>query len=208
MMKKEYAGIIHDEENESIIMRISRRSGRKLLIKLFIGIILCAAALIARASMPLSEYHQLQNWAREELILEPRSQFTDCTYDDFNPDPECTPGAVFADVTREKVCMHGYSRSVRNVSEGTKTMVYATYGITDRGEDRYQIDHFISLENGGSNDSANLWPQPRDSEYGYEQKIKSDNHLHDMLCKGEISLRQAQYLTVHRWYDVYQLMNR
>lgn len=208
MMKKEYVAIIHDEKNESNYMYKLRRSGRKLLIKMFIGVVLSIVAVSARASMPLSEYYQLQDWAREELVLEPRSQFTECTYDDFNPDPECTPGAVFADATREKVCTHGYSRSVRNVSEGTKTMVYAAYDITNRGEGRYQVDHFISLENGGSNDIANLWPQPRDSEHGYEQKIKSDNHLHDLLCKGEISLRQAQYLTVHRWYDVYQLMNR
>lgn len=194
--------------NESIAMVKFRRSRRTLLVRLFIGIVLCAAAFSARASMPLSEYRQLQNLAREELILEPRDQFTDCSYNDFNPDPDCTPGSVIADATREKVCTHGYSRSVRDVSEGVKTMIYAAYGISDRGQGRYQIDHFISLENGGSNDIANLWPQPRDPKRGYEQKIKSDNYLHDMLCNGEISLRQAQYLTLHHWYDVYHMISR
>jgi len=41
------------------------------------------------------------------------------------PDPKCTPGAAFSNVTATMVCTSGYSSSVRDVSAAEKNQVYA-----------------------------------------------------------------------------------
>lgn len=46
----------------------------------------------------------------------------------------------------------------RNVSREEKVAIAATYGIPANELPKYEIDHFISLSVGGSNEAANLWP--------------------------------------------------
>src|SRR5438132_13613550 len=43
------------------------------------------------------------------------------------PDANCTPGAVFTNVTAGQVCTSGYASSVRNVPQSEKNQVYAEY---------------------------------------------------------------------------------
>ncbi len=73
------------------------------------------------------------------------------------PDPKMTPGAVLP-VTREDICVPGYTKKVRNVPEAVKRQVYASYGITSHKAGDFEVDHLISLELGGSNSPKNLWP--------------------------------------------------
>ena len=61
------------------------------------------------------------------------------------PNNVMTPGDVIPDVTREKICLSGYTGSVRNVSSKTRTSVFVMYYI-DPMKDRYEVDHLISLE--------------------------------------------------------------
>src|SRR5690242_1314069 len=75
-------------------------------------------------------------------------------------DKDCTPGAIFPDATKEKICVSGYSKSVRDVSTSLKKQVYAAYGVKSRLPGQYEVDHLVSLQLGGSNDIANLWPEP------------------------------------------------
>ena len=56
------------------------------------------------------------------------------------------------------ICRSGYSASVRHVSESTKDKVYAEYGIAHHSPGKYEIDHLVPLEAGGSNQTANLPP--------------------------------------------------
>jgi hypothetical protein len=75
------------------------------------------------------------------------------------PDVVLTPGAVFDSASSDVVCVPGYTRTVRNVSSAERAQVYAEYGLADvPGAD--EVDHFIALELGGSNDIVNLWPEP------------------------------------------------
>ena len=66
------------------------------------------------------------------------------------PDPACTPGDILPDATKDKICVSGYSSSVRNVPSSEKDAVYAEYGITHHTTGQYEVDHFVSLELGGS----------------------------------------------------------
>ncbi len=122
------------------------------------------------------------------------------------PDQACTPGAVFAEATKEQICTPGYSKSVRDVSQSTKDDVYAEYGITHHEPFEYEVDHLVALELGGSNDIANLWPEPAEPRPGYHEKDKVENYLHDQVCSGAMSLQEAQALIANDWLSVYNNM--
>jgi len=118
------------------------------------------------------------------------------------PDPYCTPGAIF-NVTKDQICIAGYSSTVRNVSDSEKAQVFADYGIISHTSGQYEIDHFISLELGGSNEITNLWPEPANPVPGFHEKDKVENYLHRQVCSGALSLAQAQTLERTDWVGVY-----
>jgi len=129
-----------------------------------------------------------------------------CSINGTLPDFSCTPGDVF-NVTAEQVCTPGYSSSVRDVSQELKNRVYAEYGIASHMPYEYEIDHFIALELGGSNDIKNLWPQPGEPRPGYREKIKVDNFLHNQVCKHGMPLAEAQ-AKVRNWTAIFPEANK
>ncbi len=135
-----------------------------------------------------------------------RTKTTGCTSANALPDPQCTPGAIFPDATVAQICTAGYSSKVRNVTDSVKNQVYAEYGIASHQPGEYEVDHLISLELGGSNDIANLWPEPADPRPGFHEKDKIENYLHDQVCSGAITLQQAQSQIAHDWLSVYEGM--
>lgn len=122
-----------------------------------------------------------------------------CTVRGPLPDPSCTPGAVFAGVTREQVCVPGYAKSVRNVPSHVKREVLAAYGITVAHPGDYEIDHLVSLQLGGSNEVANLWPEAAEPRPGFHEKDRIENELHRRMCRGEASLVDVQRAIAADW---------
>ncbi|MBF6591710.1 MAG: HNH endonuclease [Ktedonobacterales bacterium] len=122
------------------------------------------------------------------------------------PDAGCTPGAIFPNATKDQICQSGYSRSVRNVPTSEKDQVYAEYGIASRQPGQYEVDHLVSLELGGSNEIANLWPELADPTPGFHQKDTLENYLHDQVCSGAMSLGDAQARIATNWLAIYQQM--
>lgn len=120
------------------------------------------------------------------------------------PDASCTPGNVFSHVTAKQVCTPGYARKVRHVPQSVKDKVYADYGITNHFPGQYEIDHFVALELGGSNEVANLWPEPANPTPGFHEKDKVENYLHAQVCSGKRSLSDAQRAIVSDWVAVYK----
>ncbi len=135
-----------------------------------------------------------------------RTKTSGCVSHNALPDSACTPGAIFPDATTDKICQPGYSSSVRNVSTSTKNEVYSEYGISEHTTGEYEVDHLISLELGGSNSIANLWPEPADPRPGFHEKDKVENYLHDQVCSGAMSLHDAQVIIANNWLSVYQRM--
>ncbi|HEY5476558.1 MAG TPA: hypothetical protein VIK11_07555 [Tepidiformaceae bacterium] len=118
------------------------------------------------------------------------------------PNPTLTPGAVLTtDVPT--ICSVGYTATVRDVSEATKDYVYNLYGIVARVPGSYEIDHLISLELGGSNDVANLWPEPYDEANGAHLKDILENKMHDLVCAGVLDVSVAQQAIATDWYAAY-----
>jgi hypothetical protein len=122
------------------------------------------------------------------------------------PDAGCTPGAIFVSATKDQICQSGYSSSVRNVPTSEKDQVYAEYGIASHYPGQYEVDHLVSLELGGSNDIANLWPEAASPTPGFHQKDQVENYLHDQVCSGAVSLQQAQVEIATNWLSVYNQM--
>jgi hypothetical protein len=122
------------------------------------------------------------------------------------PDLACTPGALLSSGTKDAICKSGYASSARNVPTSEKDQDYAEYGITHHSPGQYEVDHLVSLELGGSNDIANLWPELASPTPGFHQKDQVENYLHDQVCSGAISLSEAQVEIATDWLNVYQRM--
>jgi hypothetical protein len=121
------------------------------------------------------------------------------------PDPRCTPGARFSRVTRAQVCRPGYASAVRNVSAAKKDAVYRAYGISGHFDGRDgEVDHLVSLELGGSNSVANLFPEAAAPRPGSHEKDRLENALHREVCEGRISLTRAQRLIARDWAAAYR----
>lgn len=125
-----------------------------------------------------------------------------CKGDGANPDPECTPGAVMG-ISVNVVC-NTSTKSRRAVNTAMKNQVYADYDVTSHPSGAYEIDHFIPLELGGSNDVGNLWPEPARPVPGFHEKDKVETALHDEVCKTHtMTLEEAQRTIATDWVKYY-----
>jgi hypothetical protein len=128
------------------------------------------------------------------------------------PDRALTPGAVMPGCTKEKVCTPGYAdgnddmEGARNVDEATRSAAFARYGIPNANPADYEVDHLISLELCGSNELENLWPESYDPVPGAHEKDRVEDELHEQVCKGDITLEQAQEIIRTNWYPSYLKM--
>jgi hypothetical protein len=118
------------------------------------------------------------------------------------PNRSLTPGAV---LTRSaaRVCVSGYASRVRDVPEAEKDAVYARYGVPHTPY-QHEVDHLVSLELGGSNALANLWPEPYAGRWGARTKDMLENRLHDLVCAGRVSLPRAQRLEATGWVAAFR----
>jgi hypothetical protein len=139
------------------------------------------------------------------VSLGPQTKTSGCVINNNLPDAACTPGAAMNSSTSQ-ICTVGYSESVRNVSEDQKNQIYAEYGIANHVAGQYEVDHLVPLELGGSNDNANLWPQPASPTPGFPQKDALENYLHDQVCAGKLSLADAQRQIASNWVAAYNAM--
>jgi hypothetical protein len=117
------------------------------------------------------------------------------------PNPTLTPGDALPGVTAAQVCRPGYATSVRNVTSAEKAEVFRRYNEPDIAG-KYEVDHLISLELGGSNNVTNLWPEPYTPTPGAHQKDTVENYLHAQVCKSAMTLAQAQRSISSDWYAV------
>jgi hypothetical protein len=172
---------------------------RRILVGLAACLLLALSACRAPAALPSSPV---------AAHIGQRTKSTGCTVRGPLPDPDCTPGAVIASATVEQICQPGYARAVRDVPDRVKEEVYAEYGIRTHRAGEYEVDHLISLELGGSNDIANLWPEAADPRPGFHEKDRVENYLHDQVCSGAMDLRTAQEAIASNWLAIYERLPR
>lgn len=126
------------------------------------------------------------------------------------PDLQISPGSVDPAVTQDNlnttICSPGYTKTVRPSSRALQKVrdnLMAEYHRPGSPRD-YELDHIIPLELGGCPDCpTNLWPEPYAPSPGAREKDRVENYLHRQVCKGAISLKEAQSQIVADWYSVY-----
>jgi hypothetical protein len=139
------------------------------------------------------------------VLLAAQTKTARCTLGP-NPDHACSPGAYYSRLTKRRICSATFRTSdIRHVTDGTKHAVEIAYGLAPRGYgSTLEIDHIVSLELGGSNEIANLFPERANAHPGYRAKDKLENRLHDLVCEGQIALRTAQHRIASDWQSLYR----
>jgi hypothetical protein len=127
------------------------------------------------------------------------------------PDHACTPGGIDITITAAKLCSGHYStKSYRPPESQTARFkydeAYPAYGIPRTA--RTELDHLVSLELGGDNDAANLWPEIPPVP---NPKDKVENVLHAWVCAvsraaGQDRLRKAQLAIAGNWVMAEQVL--
>ncbi len=128
------------------------------------------------------------------------------------PDSKVTPGDSIPGATKEDVYSYGWAREHRDVSQGDRAKAFERYPNSRRTcacqlsnvGDCCDVDHLIPLELGGSNDDKNLWPQPWDPRPGSLEKDQLENELHSLVCKGTLSLKEAQQCIASNWIECWK----
>lgn len=122
------------------------------------------------------------------------------------PDPLFTKGSVAQGVSKEEICKPGWPDAHRNVSLWTKRQVFQRYKVRYE-QGFYEVDHFIPLGLGGSNDLDNLWPQPFIQTRGLsaEEKNYVEQEARRRVCVLKtMSLRAAQNAIKDDWVQLYK----
>jgi hypothetical protein len=139
------------------------------------------------------------------VLLRTRTKTAGCT---LGPDPDrrCSPGAYYSKLTEAVICASGFRTGpIRYVPQSEKFAVETEYGMApSHYGTTLEIDHIISLELGGSNNIANLYPESANAHPGYHVKDKLENRLHKMVCAGQIALRAAQRRIATDWEALYK----
>lgn len=139
------------------------------------------------------------------VLLAPRTQTTGCTLGP-NPDRQCSPGAYYSKLTKAVICSPTFRTStIRHVPQSLKFDVEREYGMEARKYgSSLEIDHIVSLELGGSNDIANLFPEKLHAHPGYRVKDRLENRLHDLVCEGRMTLLAVRRGIASDWQKLYR----
>jgi len=190
-----------------------------LNVRFFLLVTPLLLTLIASGLIYYSQYRS--NQAREKRLgalltdasaLEPMRPFTAdariksdaCVARGGLPDHACTPGAVFEGATVEQICVRGYTATIRNVSTNLRKEVYAEYGVSyPQPRGAYEVDHFVPLSLGGSNDIANLFLEAAEPRPGFHEKDLVEVFLQQEVCNGRVALPVAQRQIAVDWLAVY-----
>ena len=128
------------------------------------------------------------------------------------PDVNLTPGSIDATITQSNiqttVCVRGYTKTVRPPAYFTnklKKKQMVAYGYADTNPAHFEEDHLIPLSIGGNpSDPANLWPQPRLSEWNAEKKDILEFKLYKLVCEGAVTLDDARHQISTNWIETYK----
>ena len=139
------------------------------------------------------------------VLLAPRTKTSHCLLG-ANPDRACSPGAYYSKLTKHVICSPSFrTGTIRNVPDSVKFAVEAEYGLKPGHYGKaLEIDHIVSLELGGSNDIANLFPEKLNAQPGYRVKDRLENRLHALVCAGRYNLRSTQAAIARDWQQLYR----
>jgi hypothetical protein len=120
------------------------------------------------------------------------------------PNPTLTPGVTqFASLAA--ICSAEHDQVVLKVPEGVEQEVFREYGIAGAPPGSYEVDFLVTPGLGGSDDIRNLWPEPHNRTiWNSYVKDQLEDHLHYLVCSGQLSLATAQRDIATDWISAYR----
>lgn len=141
-------------------------------------------------------------WSKPEKTIEQNIPLKLSERGMFLPDRDKTPGDTLL-VSLDTICTIGYTKETRDVSSSKKRVVFELYNKIP-SSDRFEVDHLIPLELGGSNSIRNLWPESyTTTPWNAYRKDELENKLHELVCEKKISLETAQKEIATDWVAAY-----
>jgi len=119
------------------------------------------------------------------------------------PDRILTPGATVF-IGREEVCRASNTKN-KGVSTTIRRRVFEEYGIPSAEPRAYEVDYLITPALGGSDDIHNLWPESNAATiWNAQVKDELEDHLRDLVCRGQLDLTTAQREIAMNWIEAYK----
>ena len=120
------------------------------------------------------------------------------------PNHNLTPGATRR-VSIGDVCSMPHEEVVRAVPTSVRQEIFQEYGIENAQASNYEIDYLITPGLGGAEDLHNLWPEPYTPRaWNAHTKDDLEEHLHEMVCSGQLDLLTAQREIATDWISAYK----
>jgi anti-sigma factor RsiW len=120
------------------------------------------------------------------------------------PDRKLTPGAL-RPVSVSDVCSMPHEEVEVAVPSSLRRKILQEYGIGDGRASDYEIDYLIAPGLGGTEDIRNLWPEPYASAtWNAHVKDNLEEHLHELVCSGQVQLSTAQKDIATDWIAAYK----
>ena len=163
--------------------------------KIILTIIGAIILILVIATISLTTFFKTPNLFNSTNFTSPlyTYQYSNIIY----PNPNLTPGQIQTN-DMNVICYHYYDQLLISVPQDIVDQVYKEYNITSYGPGEYEIDHWIPLALGGSNELSNLWPQPINFP-GYREKDYVQLYLHDEICNHNMSLIDARNIITGDW---------
>jgi hypothetical protein len=164
-----------------------------------------ATSTTAPPTTPASTVSVTSTFVGQTVLLANRTKTSACHIGRL-PDRRCSPGAYYSKLTTSVICSSSFRTGpIRNVPDAEKHAVEVEYGLAPRAYgSTLEIDHIVSLELGGSNDIANLYPEKAKPRPGFHEKDRLENLLHERVCSGRISLAAARRQIASDWVRLYK----
>jgi hypothetical protein len=100
---------------------------------------------------------------------------------------------------KQTVCVPGYTDRIRPPVSYTNRIKLSMIEAGDRMQN-FELDHYVPLSVGGAPTSLdNLWLQPWIGTTGARAKDAIETEVHRRMCKGELTLMQAQSIFINGW---------
>ena len=120
------------------------------------------------------------------------------------PNGRLTPGATRI-ATKEDLCSSQAFEGFYPIPARVASSVFKSYRIQNPSPGSYEVDYLITPALGGAGDIRNLWPQPYASgEWTAHQKDALEDHLHELVCTGQVDLAVAQRDIASNWIAAYR----
>ncbi|BDC51995.1 hypothetical protein F183_A43100 [Bryobacterales bacterium F-183] len=121
------------------------------------------------------------------------------------PDPRLTPGRIQTQqLNLTRVCLASEEQHVP-LSDARAMEVFRRYAIAKPKPGQFEIDYLIPPDLGGSPHPDNLWPQPYHAGvWNSHVKDALEDHLHNLVCSGQLDLATAQQDLKTGWITAYQ----